>query len=535
MEQDLTLASDDDVFVLSSLPPSGFQKRLASAVVFCIVVVALLIMWPLAGVKLRPISAILPMYLMAMFMCDSLTATLLFAKFAISRSLANLVIASGYLFTSITIIPYSLTFPGVFAAEPLIGRLQSTAWLFDLWHVGFPLFVIAYGLLKDAGPGRRLWPGKVPSAIALSFASIIIAVSVAVFLCVLTEDYSPVIILDTRRFSSLFPYYVGLPVVLASLAAIIVLWVRRQSLLDIWLMVVLFLYVVEMPISIYPDPERFSLGWTAARIIGVFDSSVVLIVLLYEIIYLYTELLRAVRAQRREREARLMTGDAVAAAIAHEVKQPLTAIVNRANVAARWLQRSEPDLDQAKVALQKIAADGYRAATMIHGIRGNFRKEVQIRTTIDINDLIQDTLELIRDDLQRHEIRLEVSTGAKVPQIFGDRIQLQEVLLNLVQNAIDAMVPMKGLRVLSILVDERAEAGIIVSVADNGTGINQEDIERVFDPHFTTKTGGKGLGLSICRLIVEAHDGKIWARRNKPSGVIFEFSMPTEAMTVSIA
>jgi len=91
----------------------------------------------------------------------------------------------------------------------------------------------------------------------------------------------------------------------------------------------------------------------------------------------------------------------------------------------------------------------------------------------------------------------------------------------------------QGLRVLSILADERPEVGIVVSVADNGTGIHQEDIERVFDPHFTTKSGGKGLGLSICRLIVEAHDGKIWARRNKPSGVIFEFSMPTEAMTAS--
>jgi signal transduction histidine kinase len=168
--------------------------------------------------------------------------------------------------------------------------------------------------------------------------------------------------------------------------------------------------------------------------------------------------------------------------------------------------------DPPRAALQKIAADGYRAATMIHGIRGSFRKEVQIRTAIDINDLIQDTIELVRDDLQRHEIRLEVSVSAKVPQILADRIQLQEVLLNLIQNAIDAMVPVRVLRVLSVLADERAEAGIVVTIADNGTGINQEDIERVFDPHFTTKAGGKGLGLSICRLIVEAHDGKIWAR-----------------------
>lgn len=507
--------------------------RLASAVVLCILAIAFLVMWPLSGVRLRPITAILPMYLMAMFLCDSITATLLFSQFAISRTLANLVIASGYLFTAITIIPYSLTFPGVFAPEPLIGHLQSTAWLFDLWHVGFPLFVIAYGLLKDAPAGTRLWPGTVPSAIALSFALIIIAVSVAIFFCIVGEEYSPVIILDTRRFSSLFAYYVAMPVALASLAAIVVLWIRRRSLLDLWLMVVLFLYVVEMPISFYPDPERFSLGWTAARVIGVFDSSIVLFILLYEITYLYTDLHRAVRGQRREREARLMTGDAVAAAIAHEVRQPLTAIVNRANTACRWLQRSEPDLERTKKALEKIAVDGHRAATMIHGIRGNFRKEFQTRTPVDMNDLIQDTLELVRDDLQRHEIRFDVSASARVPQILADRIQLQEVMLNLIKNAIDAMVSSRAPRILSVLADERAGVGIVVSVADNGAGINEEDIEKVFDPLFTTKSGGKGLGLSICRLIVEAHDGNIWVRPNMPRGAIFEFAMPTEALSVS--
>src|SRR5262249_15768913 len=243
------------------------------------------------------------------------------------------------------------------------------------------------------------------SALALSFVLIVAAVSAAVFVSTLAEERAPVVILDNRRFSPLFAYYVAIPVMLASLAAMVVLWIRRRSLLDLWLMVVLFLYVVEMPISFYPDPERFSLGWTAARVIGILNSSLVLIILLYEITYLYTDLHRAVRGQRREREARLMTGDAVAAAIAHEVRQPLTAIVNRANTVGRWLQRSEPDLEKAKVAIQKIAADGHRAAAMIHGIRGNFRKEFQTRTAVDINGLIQDTLELVRDDLQRHEIR----------------------------------------------------------------------------------------------------------------------------------
>jgi len=171
---------------------------------------------------------------------------------------------------------------------------------------------------------------------------------------------------------------------------------------------------------------------------------------------------------------------------------------------------------------------------MIHGIRGNFRKEVQARTAVDIDGLIRDTLELLRSELQSYEIHIKVSAGAKVQQIFADRIQLQEILLNLIRNAIDAMASVQGARVLSVQVDDRAETGIVVSVADNGVGISQENIEKIFDPLFTTKAGGKGLGLSICRLIVEAHDGNIWVRPNKPRGSIFEFAVPTPTKAVRV-
>src|SRR5215475_3400580 len=205
MKTAVAIAPEEDFYAVSSLPPSRTQKRLALAIVLFTSGVAFVVIGPLSGVRLRPVAAFLPMYLMAMFVIDSLTAILLYAQFAISRSLAMLVLASGYVFTAITVIPYSLTFPGVFAPMSVIGDLQSTAWLFDLWHVGFPLFVIAYALLKDAWPGKRLWRGAAPLAIALSFASIIAIVWAVTFLSVASEDYAPVIILDTRRFSSLFP------------------------------------------------------------------------------------------------------------------------------------------------------------------------------------------------------------------------------------------------------------------------------------------------------------------------------------------
>lgn len=174
---------------------------------------------------------------------------------------------------------------------------------------------------------------------------------------------------DTRNLTSLWLYVVGVPVGLISIAALVVLWLRRRSILDLWLMVVMVTFVVDPVLSYYPVPSRFSVGWYAVRIFGLLSSSVVLVVLLYEISALYAQLVGAVRAQRREREARLMTGDAVAATIAHEVKQPLAGMITRADAGLRFLNRTIPDLDEAKEAFKHIAADGHRAGAVIGSIR----------------------------------------------------------------------------------------------------------------------------------------------------------------------
>ena len=273
------------------------------------------------------------------------------------------MIASGYLFTALILIPYILTFPGVFVPTPEIGGLQSAAWVYVLWHCGFPLFVIGYALSKDEDSSRRLWQGKVRSAIARSVALTAALVSVAAFVCIAGEALLPRIMLDPLRFSPEWPYLVGAPIASLCISAIVVLWLRRRSMLDLWLMVVMFLYLIEVPLSYYPAPSRFSPGWYAVRIFGFLSSSLVLIVLLYEIETLYARLLGAVLAQRREREARLMTGDAVAASIAHEVKQPLTAMITSADAGFRFLDRSTPNLDRAKEAFKRIAADGHRAGS----------------------------------------------------------------------------------------------------------------------------------------------------------------------------
>jgi signal transduction histidine kinase len=298
-------------------------------------------------------------------------------------------------------------------------------------------------------------------------------------------------------------------------------------------MVVMFLYAIDMPLSYYPAPIRFSDGWYAVRTIAFLASSTVLIALFYEIGTLYARLSRAIIAQRREREVRLMTGDAIAAAIIHEVKQPLSSMVINADGGLRWLDRVTPDLDRAKAALRRIVDDGVRAGTIIESIRAGFKKGGGQRVSLNINDLFRDVLALTSGDLERHRIVVQVQGDLGAPRVGGDRIQLQQVLLNLITNAIHSMAARDGSRILRMSC-EAADDGVIVSVADTGSGINGEAAERIFEPLFTTKSDGMGMGLSICRSIVEGHDGELWLASNGPEGACFQIRLPAGTETSAI-
>ena len=300
-----------------------------------------------------------------------------------------------------------------------------------------------------------------------------------------------------------------MPVGLTSILALYALWTRRRSSLDLWLMVVMLIYTLEISLSYYPLPERQSLAWYTVRVFAVVASSLVLVVLLYEIEALYARLVGAILAQQREREARRMTGDIVAAAIAHEVKQPLTAMVTSADAGFRFLDRATPNLDRAKEAFKRVVADGHRAGAMVDGIRANFKNDDQIRSSLDVNELMRNALALEHGDLQKHRIMVQAESSIRLPEVRGNRIQLQQVFLNLITNAIDAMLAMDEPRVLSVKSEAHEVTGVVVSVADTGPGINANDIDRIFNPLFTTKSDGMGMGLSITRAIVGAHHGRL--------------------------
>ena len=514
-------------FVLTAISPGPAQKRLALGIVLGLLVVLFLITGPLAGIHLGANNGFIAVYATAMFVTDSITAILLYSQFSILRSRAILVIASGYLFTALIIIPYVLAFPGVMAPAALVGGLQTSAWLYVLWHCGFALFVIGYALSKHEDPGKRLWPGTVRSAILWSIAWTAALAAAGAYLCIRDEPVLPPIMLDPLRFGPEWPYLVGAPIAVMAASALVVLWLRRRSILDLWLMVVMCLYLIEVPLSYYPAPVRFSTGWYTVRVLGFLSSSVVLTVLLYEITTLYAGLLGALHGQRRERQARLMTGDAVAASIAHELRQPLTAMVTTADAGLRFLDRPLPNLDKAKEAFKRIAGDGHRAGALVGDIRANFKSDVRERTSFDLNELIQDALALARGELERHGIVVEAEPNGQLQKVTGNRGQVQQVLLNLITNAIDSMAAKKEPRILSVRSEANGSDRVTVSVADTGPGISSQDADRIFNPLFTTKSEGMGMGLSICRAIVEAHDGRLWFVPNTPHGVVFQFTLRT--------
>lgn len=525
MRTGVTNSPEEQILFSSNLAPGPAQKQIALVLVLTLSIVFLVVMGGLGSIQLSPIPGFVPIFSTATFVIDLITAILLLAQFSILRSRALIVIASGYVYTGLIVIPWTLTLAGAFAPTSLIGGVQSPAGLFLSWHAGFALFVIVYALSGDADVSLRSRRSSARGEIILSCALVVVAVSALAFLCIAGEPLLPRVTLDPLHFGPQWPYLVGAPIVLLSIVALVLLWIRQRSMLDLWLMVVMFLYVIEIPLTYYPTPFRFSLGWYTVRVFGFCSSILILIVLLYEITTIYARLRNAVLAQRREREARLVTGDAVAATIVHEVRQPLTAMIMRAETSFRLLDRPVPDLDKAKAELKNIAADGQRAGAVIGRVRANFKKDTRARTLLDVNDLIGETIGLMRGDLQRHRILVEAEPHASLPQVIGDRIELQQVLLNLITNSMDSMATKDGPRILRVA-SRLGDDGVVVSVADTGTGIGPQDIDQVFNPLFTTKSGGMGLGLSICRSIIQAHEGVLSVLPNSPKGAEFQFVLP---------
>ena len=241
------------------------------------------------------------------------------------------------------------------------------------------------------------------------------------------------------------------------------------------------------------------------------------------------EALRAAQAELAH-VARLTTMGELIASIAHEINQPLAAAAASGSACLRWLNRDQPDLDAARKSVERIVRDAHRAGNVIHGLRTIVRKSKPELSELNINQVIQDVLALSRSDLQQNGIVLQTHFSAEVQPVYGDRLQLQQVLLNLITNAVDAMSTMEDRPMVLTITSEPIEAGgMLVTVEDTGPGLDPA-ADR---PFFTTKPGGMGMGLSICRSIIDAHGGRFWASPRQPHGTTIRFTVPGVAAQAS--
>jgi C4-dicarboxylate-specific signal transduction histidine kinase len=250
-----------------------------------------------------------------------------------------------------------------------------------------------------------------------------------------------------------------------------------------------------------------------------------------------TERKRADEERERLRQAqlelahvnRMTTMGELTASLAHEVNQPIAAAVTNANTCLRWLTRDQPDVEEARAAATRIVKDGKRAAEIVSRIRQLFKKGTSERELVDVNDIIREMIVLLRGETTRYKIVVGMELAADLPQVMADRVQLQQVLMNLMINGIEAMKDALVTRDLDIRSQRMQNEQIVVSVSDSGVGLPPQQTEQIFNAFFTTKPHGTGMGLRISRSIIESHGGRLWAADNSPRGASFYFTLPTKA------
>jgi PAS domain S-box-containing protein len=231
---------------------------------------------------------------------------------------------------------------------------------------------------------------------------------------------------------------------------------------------------------------------------------------------------------------RLTTMGELAASIAHEVNQPLAAVITNGNASLRWLAAPTPNLDEVRKAVQRIIRDGHRADDVIRRVRALLKKTDPQKAWVDINEVIREVLTLATSEVRRHRVSVRTDLATGLPPVLGDRIQLQQVILNLLMNGMEAMSSVADRpRELRIESGAHGPQGIFVAVRDSGIGLDSQTLDRIFDAFFTTKPEGMGMGLSISRTIIEAHGGRLWATPNAGPGATFQFSLPLHSQRES--
>lgn len=511
---------------LFDTPPVRQEIRIGLAIV-ALVFILLMAALPTHNIYVGMIPGVIPALDAGMLVCDLISAAILYAQATVFRSRALTVLASGYVISGLLLIPWALTFPGVFSEGGLLGaKVNTTAWIAVCWRLSVPVAVFCYAWLKRADatsqPIAERSPPRVLQGPLISIALVIFVT----LLATLGHDLLPSFFINQSEVVRSTLVTINVVVIAWTIAAMIMLFRQERSVLDLWLLVALSAWVAQSLLNLVLQ-SRFSLGAYVFLVLTLVSNLIVMLALITESNRLYARLALSTAARDRERDARLMSMDAVAAAIAHEVAQPLVASKLSASAALSWLNRSEPNAEMAIQSLRETLDSDERTFEVIKSVRATFAAGEGTRSEFNLNDLVRETASLLDRELVAQKVSVRFSLDESLLPVLANRVQIQRVLINLLTNAIESMLATRGrprhIAIRSVQLDGQR---VQLDVRDSGVGISPEKLAQIFEPFFTSKATGTGLGLSLSRTIIEEHGGQLWASPGEHHGATFHLQLP---------